>query len=89
MEIKKAYEIYHAVEKIAEKDEAIGMLCRAIANREYLEKGELKFVGNNSNNEGIMWRIPIEKENIELFLNLLLESMTDKKKEIIKQIEEL
>lgn len=89
MDIERAYKIHKVIENIKEQNREIDILCRTAANSEYFTRGELTFIGSRLNGDEIMRRISIEKENIKLLLELLLDSMTDKKKELLKQIDEI
>ena len=89
MDIERAYKIHEIIENIKEQNREIDTLYRAVANVEYFTRGELTFIGGKSNGDEIMWRSSIGKENVKLFLELLLDSMTDKKKEFLKQIDEI
>ena len=90
MNIKKAYETHKTIENLSRQDEMINTLYKAISNYESFEKGELIIRGARSPyDEKILYSVQVEKEHIKLLLNLLLESMTDKKERSIKKIEEL
>ena len=85
MNIKKAYEIHDAIEEIIKQDKIIENLHRAIEHQEHFNKGELTLaeVGSDGLNISV-WKLPIEKENIELFLNLLSKSMENQKRKNFK-----
>lgn len=91
MNIRKAYEIHDVVENLEKQDVLMNDLCRAIANYESFERGELRFRGKSNDAIGdmIIYSLPVDRENIKMFLDLLLESMTDKKKKTLRTIEEI
>lgn len=89
MKLEKAYEVYSTIEEIKEQDIALSILCQAIACHDQFDNGELYLIGTNSEGTPIRCHIPVKKENIKVFLDLLLESESDKKNEILKKIEEL